>query len=82
MKHSTFFIYNVVGGFLWSVGLSLLGYFLGKSIPDIDRYLLPIIGLIIFISVLPTLIHVVKDRETRKKIISSVKNRRKKRIDN
>lgn len=78
MKHSTFFLYNVVGGFLWSVGLSLLGYFLGKSIPNIDRYLLPIIGLIVFISVLPTLIHILKDVETRKKIFNSVKNRGKK----
>lgn len=78
MKHSIFFFYNVVGGLLWSVGLSLLGYFLGKSIPDIDRYLLPIIGLIIFISILPTLIHVIKDRETRNKIIDSIKDLTKK----
>lgn len=53
MPYSTFFRYNAIGGVLWAAGVTLLGYFLGSTIPGIDKYIYPIIGLIIIISVLP-----------------------------
>ena len=55
MKYRTFLTYNVIGGFLWAVGVTSLGYFLGEQIGEenIDKYLLPIIAVIIFVSVLP-----------------------------
>ena len=43
MDYRKFVTFNVVGGFLWAVGVTSLGYALGESIPDIDRYLLPIV---------------------------------------
>ncbi len=61
MHYRRFISYNVVGGFLWAVGVSSAGYFLGNAIPDVDRYLLPIVFLIILISVLPPAIHVLQD---------------------
>jgi membrane-associated protein len=57
MPYKEFVTYNVAGGLLWAVGMPLLGYYLGKAIPDIDRYLLPIIAAIIIISLLPTVWH-------------------------
>jgi membrane-associated protein len=63
MNYRTFFLYNVVGGFLWAVGLTSLGYFLGSMIPNIDRYILPIIVVIIILSFLPTIWHVIKSRQ-------------------
>lgn len=53
MRYRTFVMYNLVGAFLWSTGVPLVGYFLGSAIPNIDRYLLPIILLIIVISCIP-----------------------------
>ena len=46
MKYRTFLIYNLIGGFLWAVGVTSLGYFLGDQIGEdnIDKYLLPIIA--------------------------------------
>jgi len=61
MNYSKFLTYNVVGGLIWGSGVSAAGYFLGSRIPHVDRYLLPIILVIIFVSVLPGLIHMRKD---------------------
>ena len=65
MHYRTFLTYNLVGGLLWAVGLNLAGYFLGNIIPDVDKYLLPIIVLIVFVSVLPGVFHVLRDAEMR-----------------
>ena len=54
MHYATFVTYNVIGGLVWGAGLTLLGYFLGQQIPNIDKYLLPIILAIIILSFLPT----------------------------
>ncbi len=72
MNWSVFAFYNIIGGMLWTLGLSLLGYFLGSTIPNIDRYLLPIILLIIFLSILPTLIHILKDKNHRTQIFQFI----------
>ncbi|HEY3428192.1 MAG TPA: VTT domain-containing protein [Acidimicrobiia bacterium] len=53
MRYRTFVSYNLIGGFLWAVGVTLLGYGLGELVPDIDAYLLPIIAVIIAISLMP-----------------------------
>lgn len=61
MDYRTFLVYNVVGGVLWGMGVTWAGYFLGSLVPDIDKYLLPIIALIIIASVAPSLIHLWRD---------------------
>ena len=65
MKYKTFMSYNVVGGFVWGIGLTALGYFLGKSIPaeQIDQYLIPIVLLIMFISLAPSIFHIIKAKQ-------------------
>ena len=57
-----FTLWNVVGGVIWSMGVTLLGYALGKRISNIDTYLLPIIALILVVSVLPVLFEVLRHR--------------------
>jgi membrane-associated protein len=58
MHYPRFAVFNALGGFLWAVGMTFGGYFLGSAIPNVDRYLLPIIFLIILVSVAPTAIHI------------------------
>jgi membrane-associated protein len=55
MKDRTFFAANVIGAAIWAVGVSLLGYTLGTQIgaDNVDKYLLPIIGVIIVLSLIP-----------------------------
>lgn len=62
MKYRTFITYNVIGGALWAIGIPLLGYTLGRAIPDIDRYLIPIVLVIIFLSVLPPIVEIWRER--------------------
>jgi membrane-associated protein len=64
MQYRTFVTFNVVGGLLWAVGVTSLGYILGESIPDIDKYLLPVIALIILLSVLPVAIEILRNRRS------------------
>ena len=63
MNYGKFIRYNIIGGFGWSFGLTLGGYFLGRVIPNADKYLLPIIALIIIVSVAPTAWHLIKERK-------------------
>lgn len=58
MHYRRFVSYNIVGGFMWAVGVTSAGYFAGEAA---DGYLLPIIALIIIVSVLPPAIHVLRD---------------------
>lgn len=62
MDYKIFVVYNIAGGLLWSVTVTLAGFFLGQIIPNVDKYLLPIIGAIIFVSLLPTAYHLIKSR--------------------
>ncbi len=57
-----FALWQVIGGLLWSLGVTLAGYWLGASIHNVDHYLLPIIAVIILISLLPLLIDALRSR--------------------
>lgn len=68
MRYRTFITYNLIGE-VWTIGVTLLGFFLGQAIPaeQIDKYLLPIIAAIIVLSVLPSLLHLYKEyRESKR----------------
>lgn len=67
MDYSTFLLYNIFGGILWAGGLTVAGYFLGKAIPDVDKYLLPIILVIIILSIIPSIIHLPRERTAKRK---------------
>jgi membrane-associated protein len=59
----TFTIWQVVGGLVWSIGVVLAGYALGSSVPSIDKYLLPIIGLVVVVSVIPIALEMFRARK-------------------
>lgn len=64
MHYPLFFIYNVVGGALWSIGVTLAGFFLGKLIPNLDHYILFVVAAVLIISVLPIYLEFRKHRES------------------
>jgi membrane-associated protein len=60
-----FTLWQVVGGLIWSVGLTLAGYALGSRIPNVDKYLLPIVAVIIVVSLIPVALEVRRSRARR-----------------
>ena len=62
MPYRTFVTFNVVGGCLWAIGVTLLGFTLGEAFPWIEDYLLVVIGVIVLLSILPIIIEYRKHR--------------------
>ena len=61
-----FAIWNLISGIIWTDGIILLGYLLGEKIEgSVDKFLLPIIGLIIALSLLPIAIEIYRERKRR-----------------
>lgn len=75
MDYKRFLIFNLVGAVFWAIGVTLAGYYLGRLIPDVDKYILPIIGLIVLASVLPVLHHALVDAEIRASVISKLRRK-------
>jgi membrane-associated protein len=72
MPRKQFLLWNVVGGILWTDGIILAGWALAKQIRDvipdgqIDKYILPAVALIVFVSVLPILIEIYRERRNKR----------------
>ncbi|HQZ14684.1 MAG TPA: VTT domain-containing protein [Acidimicrobiia bacterium] len=68
MQYKKFVSFNVIGAFLWAIGITLLGYFLGQSIgaETIDKYLLPIIALVVLLSLSPAIFEWIMHRRKSK----------------
>lgn len=73
MHWPTFMRYNLLGGLVWGAGLPLAGYFLGSTIPGIDRYIVPIVALIVIVSVAPGIYHIFADPISRAKVLALVR---------
>ncbi|MBI3244109.1 MAG: VTT domain-containing protein [Chloroflexi bacterium] len=73
MEYRKFFFFNLTGGVLWGIGVTLAGYFLAQLFPPevLDKYFLIIVVAVIVISVLPTAIHLWNDN--RREIIAWLK---------
>jgi len=62
-----FFFYNAIGAVIWTQGVIGLGFVLGEKLEgSVDAYLLPIIGLIVFLSLIPVFIEIFREWQTRK----------------
>ncbi len=67
MNAKKFFIWNVVGGLIWTQLVIGLGFVLGEKLKgSVDKYILPIVGLIVLVSLLPVLVEVFREWQTRK----------------
>ncbi len=68
MSRTRFRVFNVIGAIAWGGGIVVLGHWLGSKIPNIDKYLLPVVGVAMLFTFSPMILHIVKDKETRQRI--------------
>jgi membrane-associated protein len=64
MRYRTFVTYNVVGGLIWGVGVTALGYYLGQ-VEFIKQNIEPVLLLIVAISVTPIIFELLKARRAK-----------------
>jgi membrane-associated protein len=58
----TFTLWQVIGGTAWTCGIVMAGHLLGSRIPGIDRYLLPIIVIVVLVSLIPVALELRRSR--------------------
>ena len=76
MDRKSFIFYNTLGDLVWAFGITLLGYFVGSRIPNIDKMIEPMIIIIVLIFVTPTLYHVLRDPKIRGAIAGRLRKRK------
>ena len=66
MKYREFLTWNILGGFLWGVGVTATGYFLGRTIPNSEKYLGYIITVIVLSSFIPVVLEIRREYKNKK----------------
>ena len=72
MPYRKFFVFNVVGGFLWVFSMVLTGYYLGTLLREkfeinLDEHIEWVILIVVFLSLTPPIYEYLKSRLERKK---------------
>ncbi|MGD0284271.1 MAG: DedA family protein [Candidatus Saccharimonadales bacterium] len=60
MHRIRFIIFDAIGDTAWAIIVTLLGYWFGQRIPNIDHYILPTVGVVVILSFGPVIYHIVK----------------------
>lgn len=67
MPYRKFFFWNVVSAIVWTESFIVVGYLLGEKLKgSVDKYVLPIVGVIVLVSIAPIAWEAVKEWRTRK----------------
>jgi membrane-associated protein len=60
MNYRQFMLFDAVGDMVWTVAVTLVGYYFGSKIPNIDHYILLAVLVVVVITLAPTIYHLVK----------------------
>jgi len=63
MTYSLYLLFDIAGGTLWVSSMILGGFFLGRAIPNIGQRIHYVIAVVVFLSLLPALIGVLRARK-------------------
>jgi membrane-associated protein len=66
MKYRLFLPVDILGGLLWGVGVTLAGYTLGSRVKHLDRYLVPIVLVVVIVSLIPVAIELRRARASQR----------------
>jgi len=70
MNRAQFFIFDAIGDTAWAVIVTLLGYFVGRKIPNIDHYFLLAVAAATLFTFGPLLYHLATDKKFHAKLRS------------
>lgn len=73
MHRRKFFVYNLIGGILWSASLILASYWVGRKVPNLDSYIKYLVLLAIVLTTGGVIIEIIKNRGKRREIFTAVK---------
>ena len=76
MDRRQFFVFDAIGVLAWTISITLLGYFVGSRIPQIEHYIEPVLLAIIAIFLIPTIYHIVKDPKVKEAVKNKLKRRK------
>jgi membrane-associated protein len=66
MRYWRFLFYNIISAFFWVLAMTLVGFYLGRTIPDIDKHIEKVIVIIVFLSLLPAIIKYLRHKFSKK----------------
>ena len=64
MPYGRYLAFDIFGGIFWVMATILGGYTLGRSVPNIGKYIHYVIGVVVALSVLPAVISILKSRKS------------------
>jgi membrane-associated protein len=70
MPAKQFLLWNAIGAVIWADGVLAAGYLLAKQVskvPNVDKYLLPFVALIVLISCIPIFVEIIRSRGERRR---------------
>ncbi|HEU5262717.1 MAG TPA: VTT domain-containing protein [Gemmatimonadales bacterium] len=70
MTYRKFVLFNVAGGVLWVWSMVWLGFLLGRSVPNLDRHIHLVIGIVVFLSVLPGIVEFYRARRRARTLVT------------
>jgi len=65
MTYRRFATFNIAGGVLWVISMSMTGFLLGRAVPDIDRHIHIVVAVVIVLSLIPGLVAYLRERRVR-----------------
>ncbi len=84
MNRAQFFMYDLIGASSWAIIVTLLGYWFGSRIPNLDSYIMPVVLVVMIISFGPMAWHIIHDKRIRDNLrarIAALLRREAKEID-
>jgi len=67
MPYRRFAMFNITGAMLWIGSMTLIGYFLGRTIPGIEKHIEYVIATVVFVSILPMVIKYLQHKLKQKR---------------
>lgn len=60
MNYKQFVIFDAIGILAWAITVTMVGYWFGSKIPNIDNYIMLAVGAVVVITLGPTIYHLIK----------------------